>query len=420
MEIKVNNEIRIESNVPYCMVEHFSLEWEPNCHAQFNIIGYIESETICNMQMLYGSKILVLKEKEGKLQTIFYGIVSYAVQETTGKIKKISLEAKSGTCILNQKLMERSYQSVDKTYAEVAREAVKINGGKIICIEGNNKIIGKPFIQYQETAWEFCKRLASHLGTCIVADIFSGESILWFGMNNEGNTINFLENEFNVIAERIDTNNVECTYETKSREVFRIGDKVLLDGQQLIICSVSAVFAYGELMFRYRMKYKEKSQIYYLKQFTGLGLLGIVSKVQGEQVNIALDIDGGASTGDYLYNWYPETGNAMYAMPEVGTRVMLCFAGRDEQEGFALHCINTRMNTNNYKERDIQTLEGNVIDLCSRSLDLLERKNSVTLWAGNVSTNSSRNVHISAKRNIHMQAGMMIIQSPEEINFCQG
>jgi len=168
------------------------------------------------------------------------------------------------------------------------------------------------------------------------------------------------------------------------------------------------------------MKYKEKSQIYYLKQFTGLGLLGIVSKVQGEQVNIALDIDGGASTGDYLYNWYPETGNAMYAMPEVGTRVMLCFAGIDELEGFALHCINTRMNTNNYKERDIQTLEGNVIDLCSRSLDLLERKNSVTLWAGNVSTNSSRNVHISAKRNIHMQAGMMIIQSPEEINFCQG
>ena len=234
MEVKVNNEIRIVSNVPYCMVEHFSLKWEPNCHAQFNIIGYIESETICNMQMLYGSKILVLKEKGSKLQTIFYGIVSYAVQETRGKIKKIILEAKSGTCILDQKLMERSYQSVDKTYAEIAREAVKINGGKIICIEGNNKIIGKPFIQYQETAWEFCKRLASHLETCIVADILSGEPILWFGMNNEGNTINFSENEYNVIAERIDTNNVECTYETKSREVFRIGDKVLLDGQQFI------------------------------------------------------------------------------------------------------------------------------------------------------------------------------------------
>jgi len=88
MEIKVNNEIRIESSVPYCMIENFTFEWEPNCHALFNIIGYVESGAICNMQMLYGSKILVLKEKEGKLQTIFYGIVSYAVQETTGKIKK--------------------------------------------------------------------------------------------------------------------------------------------------------------------------------------------------------------------------------------------------------------------------------------------------------------------------------------------
>ena len=99
---------------------------------------------------------------------------------------------------------------------------------------------------------------------------------------------------------------------------------------------------------------------------------------------------------------------------------MLCFGSRDEQEGFILHCINNRMNTNNYKERNIQTLDYNVIDLCSRNLDLFERKNSITLWAGNVSTNSSRNVHISAKRDIHLQAGMMIIQSPEEINFCQG
>ena len=110
----------------------------------------------------------------------------------------------------------------------------------------------------------------------------------------------------------------------------------------------------------------------------------------------------------------------MYAMPEVGTRVMLCFVGRDEQEGFALHCINNRMNTNNYKERDIQTLEGNVIDLCRRSLDLFERKNSITLWAGNVSTNSPQNVNVSAKKAIHVQADIMIIQSLEEINFCQG
>lgn len=340
MEIKVNNEIRIESSVPYCMIENFTFEWEPNCHALFNIIGYVESGAICNMQMLYGSKILVSKEENSKLQTIFYGIVSNAVEQVTGKIKKVRLKAQSGTCMLDQKLMERSYQLVDKTYAEVADEAVKISGGKTICIDGNNKIIGKPFIQYQETAWEFCKRLASHLGTCIVADVLNGEPLLWFGMKIKSNIIDFSENEYSVIAKRIDTNIVECIYETKSRKILEIGDKVLLDGQQLIICGVSAAFAYGELIFRYQMKYKQINPVHYQKQFTGLGLVGTVTKVQGEQVNIALDIDGGASTGEYLYNWYPEIGNALYAMPEVGSRVMLCFGSRDEQEGFILHCIN--------------------------------------------------------------------------------
>ena len=94
MEIKVNNEIRIESSVPYCMIENFTFEWEPNCHALFNIIGYVESGAICNMQMPYGSKILVSKEENSKLQTIFYGIVSNAVRPA---LKKAGLLPVIGT-----------------------------------------------------------------------------------------------------------------------------------------------------------------------------------------------------------------------------------------------------------------------------------------------------------------------------------
>ena len=41
--------------------------------------------------------------------------------------------------------------------------------------------------------------------------------------------------------------------------------------------------------------------------FTGLGLMGTVLEVRGEQMKVALDIDGRVSTGDYFYNWYPVT-----------------------------------------------------------------------------------------------------------------
>ena len=51
-------------------------------------------------------------------------------------------------------------------------------------------------------------------------------------MKIKSNIIDFSENEYSVIAKRIDTNIVECIYETKSRKILEIGDKVLLDGQQ--------------------------------------------------------------------------------------------------------------------------------------------------------------------------------------------
>ena len=86
-------------------------------------------------------------------------------------------------------------------------------------------------------------------------------------MKIKSNIIDFSENEYSVIAKRIDTNIVECIYETKSRKILEIGDKVLLDGQQLIICGVSAAFAYGELIFRYQMKYKQINPVHALLSF---------------------------------------------------------------------------------------------------------------------------------------------------------
>ena len=111
-----------------------------------------------------------------------------ATEESVGELKKIHIEAQSASCRLDQQAGKRSFQAVEKTYAEVAREVVEENDGQIICTEGDEKQIGKPMIQYNETVWAFVKRLASYMGTCVVADIISGESALWFGMRN-GNTI---------------------------------------------------------------------------------------------------------------------------------------------------------------------------------------------------------------------------------------
>ncbi len=79
---------------------------------------------------------------------------------------------------------------------------------------------------------------------------------------------------------------------------------------------------------------------YYNEIISGMTLLGEVAKTDGENIWIKLDIDEGQG-GEYPYTWRPETGNFMYCMPQVGTRVSLYFPNIDEHSGIAINCVRT-------------------------------------------------------------------------------
>lgn len=420
MEIAINKEIKMESVIPFNMVEKFELNWNINCHALFKINGYISPNAEHHLKTLYGSKIRVWRVNEDTVQIIFCGYVSKAVIENTGNTKKVSIEAQSGTCILDRKPVSQSFQSTENTYAEIAGESVRRSGGKIICTKGRDRQIGKPLIQYKETAWEFCKRLASHLGSCIIPDIMTGEPALWFGMRNGNDIPAFTENEYSISVKQSQTDKKEISYEIESRAFYSIGDKTVFCGQKLIISSVQAVFENGELIFCYHLQHKEICPVRYQELFTGLGLMGTVLEVRGEQMKVALDIDGRVSTGDYFYNWYPVTGNVLYAMPEIGTRVLLYFMNNDERDGFLLSCIGYSDAHTNFKERTLSSVQGNNIDLFEWNIDICEKKNSIAMWAGNITANSTQKINILAKDSVKMNARLVMMQSPDEINFCQG
>ena len=340
MELNINHELRIESKIPFQSVKDFSFEWKPNQHTTLEINGYIDQNITYGKESFYDSKIRIWKEQDK--ETIFCGYITNVSEEKTGSFIEVHIIAQSASCKLDQKTEKRSFQAVEKTYAQIVRKAVEQDGGQIICTEGNNSPIGKPLIQYNETAWEFSKRLASRLTTCIVADIISGEPALWFGMRN-GNTIPPLpEDEYTINIVRAphgDGSQTEIEYQAESREFYKLGDKTVFCGRRLIICGVSACFQHGELIFRYLLKNKVVCKKIYQENLIGLGLSGTVVDVRQEQIKVALDIDGGKSTGDYFYNWYPETGNALYAMPEIGARVEMCFGSWDEKDGFGINCF---------------------------------------------------------------------------------
>ena len=422
MELNINHELRIESKIPFQSVKDFSFEWKPNQLTTLEINGYIDQNITYGKESFYDSKIRIWKEQDK--ETIFCGYITNVSEEKTGSFIEVHLIAQSASCKLDQKTEKRSFQAVEKTYAQIVREAVQQDGGQIICTEGNNSPIGKPLIQYNETAWEFSKRLASRLTTCIVADIISGEPALWFGMRN-GNTIPPLpEDEYTINIVRAphgDGSQTETEYQAESREFYKLGDKTVFCGRKLIICGVSANFQHGELIFRYLLKNKVICKKIYQENLIGLGLSGTVVDVRQEQIKVALDIDGGKSTGDYFYNWYPETGNALYAMPEIGARVEVCFGSWDEKDGFGINCfLKNKKERNSYLCRQFHTSRKSSINLYTDNISFFNGyQYSFSISDNYMSLSGLQKLSIGAKDGIHIDSEKIIIRTPSDLNFCK-
>lgn len=415
---EVTSQIRLESPIPLLGVENFGFTWEINEHAFLTLEGYVNGQ-----EQVTGLRDGKVRLFAGKDTTLFYGHLTKIMMDHIGKTAKIHLEAKSGSYKLDQVQESRSFQDGNETYAKVAQDVAECAGGRIICTEGKDREIGKPFIQYGETSWEFCKRLASRLGTCIIPDIMTGESAYWFGMRKGEKVSAFSEEEYSVEMYRQSAEGKNGTeYGVDSREFYKIGDRIVFCGMEMTIYGVQAEFKKGDLTYHYLLREYNSVSPIYLDKFAGLGLRGTVMEVRQEQVRVALDIDGGNPTGEYFYEWYPETGNVLYAMPETGARVILYFSGRDEREGFAMYCLpDDRESGRDYRNRNLATKEENTVHLYEGNVDFSNKgKHNLSVGDGAVGIRSAGKVTVSAKSGVKINASRIFISTPDELDICQG
>lgn len=415
--IQVTNQIKVESILPLLAVHSFQLEWGTNEHAFLWLEGYADGQK--QLQLPGNSKIRIWLEND---TTLFYGYLTKIRMDNAGETTRIRLEARSGSFKLDQKPESASFQDVGETYARTVQKAAERAGGRVICTEGKDRTLGKPPIQYEETAWEFCRRLASRLGTYIIPDIATGREAFWFGMRKGNRVPAFSEEEYAVEVQGMTSQGRSRTgYEVESREFYRIGDHTVFGGREMTIFKVQAHFRNGELTFGYLLREEDTVNPIYQNRFTGLGLKGTVVETKQEQVRIALDIDGGESTGEYFYAWHPETGNALYAVPETGMRIVLYFGSPDEREGFVMHSLPNAVDERNYKDRYFNTKEGNSMYLSEGSISFSRGgRHRVSLADGALSIRSSGKMDILARDTVKMSAGRIAVSTPDELNICQG
>ncbi len=164
MNIRINQEISLETEIPFLSIQEFFMTWEINKHSEVNISGIIRSSTnrLLNHDYSQGEIKLIMagNEMEEASKVLFCGLVETFDWKYSHGVTHMMVKAISASVQLDEKKTSCTFQNSNKTYAEVARDMSNLVNGKVISTTGNEKI-EKPVICYKETIWEFEKRMAS-------------------------------------------------------------------------------------------------------------------------------------------------------------------------------------------------------------------------------------------------------------------
>ena len=265
------------------------------------------------------------------------------------------IQAVSGTILLDQKKSNRVFQKKVQTYMGIAGIVTADTEHSACILPGSDMRTGGTLIQYQETDWRFLKRMASQLGLPLVPDTSYYYPRFYLGLpegekRELGEIISCdlcFDGRYYAVSGKclVDREDFIC-YDVVTRTSLSLGDRVTYEGRELLVSRKKTELAGGEVIFTYRLAGNSYTWVPWEDNpdYTGMSFVGSIVGTQGEQVEVAFDIDKTAAGGN-RYGFAPATGNLMYCMPQKGTKTSLYIGNGDEAQGIATGCIRTNGST---------------------------------------------------------------------------
>ena len=357
-----------------------------------------------------------------KVKVLFKGIVeSFRFSNDLG-VCLCHIEAFSKSLLLDKEKNDRLFQNKeDNIKSVIEKVSSKIETRVIYNTE--IKKLGKLFLQYRETDWEFIKRIASKFGEVLVADYKSGLTAFYYGMPYSEDMVHFhpdhYESGFEIdIYEKKDLSESDHNmpagdiyYTVSDYSDYELGSKAEFMGKIFYIKEKKAEAKEGYLAFTYKLCNKQyiKSTQKLNENITGLVISGKVVDVKEEHIYVKSDID--CSDSVFPFVWMPITGNVMYCMPEVNSRVQLYFGDSEESKiVFASDIIDYIKKSNRgliTEDKKGMSVDENSVK-CGGS-SMLSLSSALTNFG------SIEKLHINAKGKIKIEAQMISLESNDEI-----
>ena len=286
---------------------------------------------------------------------LFCGYQEKVEIKEEGRYRIADVQAVSGTILLDQKKCNRVFQKKAQTYMGIANTVTADTEHSACILPGSDMQTGGTLIQYQETDWNFLKRMASQLGLPLVPDISYYYPRFYLGLpEGEKKELGEIlscdmcfDGRYYAVSGKclIDRKDFIC-YDVVTRISLSLGDRVTYEGRELHVSQKKTELVRGEVIFTYRLAGSSYTWVPWEDNldYTGMSFVGAIVGTQGEQVEVAFDIDQTAAGGN-RYGFALATGNLMYCMPQKGTKTSLYIGNGDEAQGIATGCIRTNGST---------------------------------------------------------------------------
>ena len=297
---------------------------------------------------------VVVVDEDGTEKVIFNGILRDFNIQAENNVKTLSGEITAGTYSMDLSPHVRTFQDANYTY-EVLNSTV-ISGyedANYIMAQGKDTPIQNLVAQYEETDWQFLKRLASHFNTVLVPEYTIGGSRYYFGVPFRTNPTQITSNEYTIqkmVEEyryKIENGVTKFTerdsicYLWRSRAVYDIGDAITLNGNALYVSKIETEMRGSELSHLYYLQFANGCKVprFYNQKATGASLNGNITGVRADIVTVTLSRDenapfSGTRWFNYSTPYSSPSGAGWYCMPELGDTIRLYFPSADETDGY--------------------------------------------------------------------------------------
>ena len=408
------------------VIETFSFCQRPNEHSTAFVNGYINPEDITELN--YMDSVTICTKTDEIL--LFAGVIKEYVLKANSGIYALSLEIVSGTYLMDREKRTVSYQK-KQSYRTLLDKIIGDQAQAMYFIQ--DQMVEGLLVQYEETDWEFIKRLVSHFETFVIPEVnHSCEGRVFIGLRNGisienmqvHNYVELFDSRYFMFRDKNAVKQMYINYRVESCENHSIGDYVLCNNRTMQICEKEAVLLNGILNFNYLLSegtyFKTKRQ--HNTRLHGKEIAGTVKKTEGELLKVQLKTDHQPFHADFYYPWMPETGNLMYCMPEPGTDVTLYFCDDSEQSAVCINCIrkNSKEDKSKWKPQDKRffTHEHQVLELKKEKMEINTLDSYLTIDEDiGIVIKTTRALEMRAERQLTVEGELVIINSEKEIGL---